>query len=172
MYHHIQKNIESARNLYETFKCQISADPDISCALERLKKLIQSTQETFSSTGISAVCKKCGESGRHCCRAGTENKCDDILLLINLLLHDTLDYQPVGSIACGFLGAKGCTLIARPVICLNYLCQAIQEKIEHDRLIAVQQTIGRELDLQFILCEKIKAKIEVLRTSHRSSKKK
>ena len=170
MNYYIRKNIESARNLYQTFKCQISTDPDIACALERLKKLIQSTQETFSSTGISAVCKKCGESGRHCCRAGTENKCDDILLLINLLLNNPLYYRPMEQAACGFLGEKGCTLVARPVICLNYLCQAIQDKIDHTRLIAVQQAIGSELDLQFILCEKIKATIEALRTSHRSLK--
>jgi hypothetical protein len=171
MYHLIRNNIESACNLYRTFGRQISADQDITCELERLKKLIQETQEAFASTGISAACKKCGEHSQHCCRAGTENQCDDVLLFINLLLHPILSHQPRGSTACGFLGEKGCTLVARPVICLNYLCQPTQQKIAHKRLIAVQQAIGRELDLQFILCEKIKAKIKARRTSHPGPKK-
>ncbi len=162
MYHYIRKNIESARKLYQTFGSRLAPDQDIASRLERLKKSTQNTQEKFSSTGISAECRKCGEKGQDCCRAGTENNCDDILLLINLLLGGALCHKPIAPTACGFLDRQGCTLIVRHVICLNYLCQTIQQKIDHKRLIAVQQAIGRELDLQFVLSEKIKEKIKEL----------
>ncbi len=160
MTQYISNNIESARNLYRTFGSQLTQDQDISCKLERLKQLIQNTQEEFLSTGIFTECKKCGENAQHCCRAGTENKYDVILLLINLLLGSTLYHKPIHPTVCGFLDRTGCTLKAKHAICLNYICESIQNKIDHKSLIAAQEALGRELDLQFILCEKIKQKIE------------
>lgn len=159
MYCYIRKNIESARDLYRTFGRQLANDQTISCTLKKLKKSIQNTQDVFFSAGISAECKKCGENGEHCCSAGTENKYSDILLLVNLLLGNPLCHQPLSPSACGFLGGKGCTLIARHVICVNYLCKIIHNNIDRKRLIAVQQVFCRELDVQFVLCEKIKEKI-------------
>jgi hypothetical protein len=160
MTQYISNNIESARNLYRTFGSQLTQDQEISCKLERLRQLIQKTQEEFLSAGIFTECKKCGENAQHCCRAGTENKCDVILLLINLLLGSTLHYKPIHPTVCGFLGRTGCTLKAKHAICLNYICENIQNKIDRKSLIAAQEVLGRELDLQFILCERIKQKIE------------
>ena len=108
---------------------------------------------------VVSECKSCEEEGGSCCGSGIENKYDAVLLLINLLLGCSLENnEPVGN-SCYFLGKNGCMLTARHVLCVNYICDKLQKKLNREELLALQTCAGEELDTLFILHESIKKKL-------------
>jgi len=105
-------------------------------------------------------CRDCEErEGGSCCGAGLENRYDVSLLLTNLLLGVKLPKQGHEPSSCFFLGAQGCVLRARHVICVNYLCKKISDHIDAKRIAALRAKEGVELELLFHLQEEIKKKI-------------
>lgn len=84
---------------------------------------------------------------------------DEVLLLINLLLGKTLPEKGYDPDSCYFLSEHGCSLRAREVICVNYLCSNIYKAIELEKIIQLQKVVGEELKTLFILKEGIKKKI-------------
>lgn len=114
----------------------------------------------MAAIGLVKECADCAVNGNGtCCGARTGNKCDSILLFINLLLGKSLPDRAQDSHLCYFLTKQGCALRARHVICVNYLCQRLRKTIEHEKLILLQETAGEELHALFILEEYIKKKI-------------
>ncbi|MGD9033581.1 MAG: hypothetical protein PVH02_13010, partial [Desulfobacteraceae bacterium] len=61
--------------------------------------------------------------------------------------------------SCFFLGEQGCLLLARHVICVNYLCKKVTDHIDAGKIAALQGKEGVELELLFHLQERIKKKI-------------
>jgi hypothetical protein len=61
--------------------------------------------------------------------------------------------------SCYFLGKNGCTLTARDVLCVNYICDKLQKKLTREELLALQTCAGEELDTLFILHESIKKRL-------------
>jgi hypothetical protein len=61
--------------------------------------------------------------------------------------------------SCTFLGKNGCTLTARHVLCVNYICDKLQKKLAHHELIRLQESAGEELETQFLLHEEIKKRL-------------
>jgi hypothetical protein len=156
----IYAKIEQAHNLLETCGNSLIEDPLIHDLLSKLRDCIENTNQSMLTLGVVAECKNCEEKeGGSCCGSGIENKYEAVLLLINLLLGDSLeDEEPSGS-SCYFLGKKGCTLTARHVLCVNYICQKLQKKLNREELIALQTCAGEELDTLFFLHEAIKKHI-------------
>ena len=81
------------------------------------------------------------------------------MLLINLLLDNPLPERQYRSDLCYFLTGSGCSLRAKPVICVNFVCSRIRENIPFQTLIHLQKTIGDELETLFSVEEYIKRKI-------------
>jgi hypothetical protein len=141
----IYEKIEQAHNLFETCGRSLIEDPQIHALLRKLR---------------DCICKNCEErEGGSCCGSGIENKYDVELLLVNLLLDASLRDQQPSQNSCYFLGAKGCKLTARHVLCVNYMCQKLQKKLAREQLISLQTCAGEELDTLFILHEAIKKHI-------------
>jgi hypothetical protein len=156
----IYEKIEQAHNLLETCGSSLTEDPHIHTLLRKLRDCIESTNQSMVTLGVVAECKNCEErEGGSCCGSGIENKYDAVLLLINLLLGFSLENQEPSKNSCSFLGKKGCTLTARHVLCVNYICQKLQKKLTREELIALQTCAGEELDTLFILHEAIKKHI-------------
>lgn len=156
----IDKKIEHARRLFEVWGNSFRQDPSIGALLRKLGNCIETTRQSMVTLGVAAACKNCEENeGGSCCGSGIENKYEVVLLLINLLLGCSVqDHEPFGN-SCLFLGKKGCTLTARHVLCVNYICNTLQKKLTREELIALQTCAGEELDTLFLLHEAIKKKL-------------
>ena len=156
----IYERIEQAHNLLETCGSSLIENPHIHALLRKLRDCIENTNRSMVTLGVVAECKDCEEKeGGSCCGSGIENKYDAVLLLINLLLGFSLENQEPSKNSCSFLGKKGCTLTARHVLCVNYICQKLQKKLTREELIALQTCAGEELDTLFFLHEAIKKHI-------------
>jgi hypothetical protein len=156
----ICEKIEQAHNLLETCGSSLIEDPHIHALLRKLRDCIENTNRSMVTLGVVAECKDCEErEGGSCCGSGIENKYDAVLLLVNLLLGFSLENQKPSKNSCSFLGKKGCTLTARHVLCVNYICQKLQKKLTREELIALQTCAGEELDTLFFLHEAIKKHI-------------
>ena len=104
-----------------------------------------------------AACKRCDEEeGGSCCGAGIENRYPPPLLLINLLLGQALPAERCFANSCFFLGTDGCMLMARDVLCINYLCTGFQKSLAHEDLVRLQTVTGEEMETVFRVHEAVK----------------
>jgi hypothetical protein len=156
----IEAKIAWAEKRYHEVMGELLGDQEIPLLLDKLKGAIHASHKEMAKAGVVDECRECEErEGGSCCGAGLENRYDGSLLLTNLLLGVKLPrhgYDPSG---CFFLGAQGCLLLARHVICVNYLCKKITERIDAEKIAALQEKEGVELERLFHLQEKIKEKI-------------
>jgi hypothetical protein len=153
----IQMKIQKAREVFEQYGEILQSNPGVVRLLDELESHWKSSWQVMEETGIVASCSHCEEEeGGSCCGRGIENKYNETLLLLNLIYGVSLPDERLRSDSCFFLGDSGCRLKIRQVICVNYLCTAIQKRLSHEDLVRVQQTVGFELDSVFLLHETVK----------------
>jgi hypothetical protein len=106
---------------------------------------------------IVEICKRCDEEeGGSCCGAGMENKFDTFLLLVNLLLGVTLPEYHLRKDSCYLLTDKGCILKVRLVLCVDFLCDKIMNRLSVGDLLSLQKISGKELVTGFRLYDAVK----------------
>ncbi len=153
----IEKKIRWAEECFQARRDQLLKDSILADLLERFTKAVNSSRKAMKETGIERTCRLCEEKeGGSCCGAGLEDHYSGSLLLINLLLAKRLPkarYDPRG---CLFLTATGCSLLARHVICVNYLCKKITDRIDPEKIADLREKEGIELEILFHLNERIK----------------
>ncbi|MFH1999896.1 MAG: hypothetical protein ABIK28_09455 [Planctomycetota bacterium] len=133
---------ETARNVGEP----LSADPRIDPLLATLRELTADIMVLMRETGLVEICRHCEEDeGGSCCGRGIENRYDAVLLLINLMLGMQLRKAPINKSSCRFLGEQGCSLLARIVICISYVCDSITLNIPVERLSGLREKEGELL---------------------------
>ncbi len=160
----ITEKIAHARELFSIFGHQLLRDRNISKLLEEYHDAVKHTWEVMEQTGVCAFCTRCAiEDGGSCCGDGIENKFDAILLLINLLLGCDLPERRQIDCGCWFLGDTGCRLIARHVICVNYMCKALSDSLSSSDRQLLADAMLQETDLVFLIEEKIKRWIQTQR---------
>jgi len=153
-----------AYHLNANYAQSLLQDKKIQDLIVQLDKGVEATWGEMASVGVVRECTYCAlNGGGSCCGAGMEKMYDEILLLINLLLGKTFPEQANDPSSCYFLSERGCTLRAREVICVNYLCQRLYKNIEREKLIHLQRITGEELKTLFILEECIKKEINIQR---------
>ncbi len=153
----IEEKIAWAEHCYEGFSGPLLRNKSIADYLIRLKDAIHASHKEMEKAGILDICMACEKNeGGSCCGAGLENKYDGWLLLINLLLDVRLPRKRHDKESCFFLGDSGCLLKARHVICVNYLCKKITDQIDPHELNALREKEGIELDILFLLNERLK----------------
>ena len=152
----IQK-IKTAEAYYLKEKETFLSDRRLMELLRDLKIAIRDSRQTMEEIGLTPLCRDCEEKeGGSCCGKGLENKYSETLLLINLLLGISLPKTRYDQKSCFFLGNKGCLLAARHVICVNYLCAKINNSISPDRILLLREKEGIELNLLFLINERVK----------------
>jgi hypothetical protein len=151
------ERIIRAHTLFAAWAPELAAEPTVGMFLRRLRIRIEASKRVMAEVGIVAECRRCEEEeGGSCCGAGIENRYDVELLLINLLLGVPLAERAQHPKSCRFLGKRGCTLIARHVLCVSYLCAKLRDKLSPVQLSLLQDSSGEELETEFILHEAIK----------------
>jgi hypothetical protein len=132
---------------------RILASEEIARMGSLLKAAVERSRRAMTESGILEACRHCEKSDGSCCGAGLEDHYTDLLLLINLLLGVELPTERLDSRSCLFLGDEGCRLLARHVLCINYLCHGITARIDPSRITELRAHEGNEMDLLFRLNE-------------------
>ena len=146
----VSSKIALARSLYQRHSQDLLGDKALSEMLLQLDQKIEATQKEMAVTGIVDECADCAiQREGTCCSERTGHKSDVILLLINLLLGKPLPDKAQSTDLCYFLTKSGCALRARPILCVNFVCSRLREKIPHKVMIHLQQTAGYEMDILF-----------------------
>jgi hypothetical protein len=137
---------------------QLRADAITAELLERLLPATEACRQAMADTGIVELCATCErDEGGSCCGAGLENRYDGVTLLVNLLLGAELPDRRRDPASCFFLGADGCLLTARDVICVNFICQKIADEVSPQQLGPLREREGIELETLFALHARVAA---------------
>ena len=156
----IEVKLSWAKNCCRELRDELLGDEKTAEALRSFKKSAQDSYEAMIASGIVDECEDCEQrEGGSCCGAGLENRYNGILLLINLLLDVKIPKKRYDPSSCFFLGQRGCQLVARHVICVNYLCKKITDRIDPQKIALLQEKEGVELEHLFFLHERIKKKL-------------
>ena len=158
----VKQKIFWARDVLDRRKQALLGDEQLTEGLSMLRRAILESREAMSQTGVSILCRACEvHEGGSCCGAGIEKNFSATLLLLNLLLGAQIPEARHDPLSCFFLSERGCTLLARHVICVNFLCQKITSSIPAGRIAALREKEGIELERLFTLLERIKKKLAV-----------
>jgi hypothetical protein len=153
----IDEKIKIAQDLFRAWHDEIWADARVRELLEVLEEKLAASRKINIDLGVFAVCQHCeDEGGGSCCGAGIENRYSPHLLLLNLLLGRELPTGHCIVSSCYFLGKDGCGLLARDILCINYLCASIQKWLSREDLIGLQTVTGEEMETMFRLHEAVK----------------
>lgn len=159
----VTEKIRQARMLMEQFGETLRRDATVGALMERLGANLADSAQAMVDTGVVRACTECDEQdGGSCCGAGIENHYTPTLLLVNLLFGAELPAGRSREGCCFFLGDRGCMLKVRQVLCVNYLCQAIQKSLSHQGRDRLQEAVGAELSTAFLLHEAV---LRVLRAT-------
>jgi hypothetical protein len=153
----VEDKISWAEYIYKQWKDQVLSDSKVAQLLAGLKRAALRSHEKMVQAGIVDLCKECEEEeGGSCCGAGLENHYTSILLFVNLLLGANVPHHRSDQASCFFLSKNGCQLLARHVICVNYLCAKIATRVPASEISSLRELEGVELDLLFVLHERLK----------------
>jgi hypothetical protein len=146
-----------ANDCFDREAGRLLEDQRLAELLEALKNAVHRSRESMLCTGIVELCRDCEErEGGSCCGAGLEKHYSAMLLLINRLLGVTLPRKREEPSSCFFLSSTGCSLVARHVLCINYVCNKITSRTKPERLSSLREAEGEEILLLFQVNEKLK----------------
>ncbi len=152
----IAERIRRARSVEERYGEALRGDAEIRQLMERLETQLSASLRTMIDVGIVAACTRCDEKeGGSCCGAGIEERYGETILLLNLLFGVELPRMHLREDSCFFLGDHGCVLRVRDVLCVNYLCRAVQEGLSRQGRDRLQEAVGAELSTVFELQEAV-----------------
>lgn len=153
----VEEKTAWANEAFDRERGRLLEDQGLAGLLESLKTAVRRSHERMAGTGIVALCRECEEKeGGSCCGAGLEKHYTALLLLINRLLGAALPRKREDPSSCFFLSSSGCTLLARHVLCINYVCGKITSRTPPDRLAALREAEGEEILLLFQVNEKLR----------------
>ena len=157
----IEAKTDWANDCFEREGPRLLEDQSLAGLLKALRNAAHRSREIMSRTGIADLCSECEEKeGGSCCGAGLEKNFSATLLLINRLLGVPLPPDRKEPSSCFFLFSAGCTLVARHVLCINYVCNKITSRIAPDHLAALREAEGEEVLLLFQVNEELKKLIK------------
>lgn len=151
------EKIKVAQALFARWGEVLGTNSRIRSLIEVLREKVAASGRVALEVGLVVACKRCDEvEGGSCCGAGIEDRYSPHLLLINLLLGRTCPAARRFTNSCYFLGTDGCTLLARDILCINYLCAGLQKSLSHEDLVRLQTATGEEMETVFRVHEAVK----------------
>ena len=153
----VEEKISWAKACFDRERSRLLRDHRLVELLESLRTAVQRSRERMHCAGVVDCCKVCEEKeGGSCCGAGLEKHYSGILLLINLLLGVTFPLDREQPCNCFFLSPTGCLLLARHVLCINYVCDKITSRIKPEALADLREAEGEEILLLFQVNETLR----------------
>ena len=156
----VEEKIDWAERVHCETGSRLSADPEISSLVERFAAAVKASHRMMQEAGINEICRECDQrEGGSCCGKGIENRYSGVMLLINLLMERPLPHRRFDPAGCFFLGPFGCSLLARHVICINYICNKVTDSVSSEHLSCLRDCEGEELHVLFLLVETVKREL-------------
>jgi hypothetical protein len=157
----IEEKIQWAELVWEAESASLLRNRETASMLERFRRAALASQREMRLSGAAEICRRCDqEEGGSCCGKGIEDHYSALLLLVNRLLGIPLPKSRPDPESCYFLAPDGCMLLARHVICVNYICRAVTERIDPARLSAMREKEGEELTTLFLLAERVRSALK------------
>ncbi len=150
---YLQRKIQRVNEFFFRYQEVLKKDTHLWQLLEQYQKDFQHTQKVYTRVGVDQICAACGRTKKVCCGLGMELYCEDVLLLLNLLLGFRFPEKRLKEHWCFFLKEDGCSLLIRPLLCRNYFCDELQESLSHNDLVSLQEALGPEAESLFALLE-------------------
>ncbi len=142
-----EQAMQTASVLWEAHAASIRRDDRLHAAVDRLAAANQRLSACMRAARMDKICRLCGEqSSGGCCSASVARQVDEWLLLANRLLGCEPTPQQQDFTTCCFLGAHGCLLAVKPMLCLQYDCRALLSSMDLRRLAEVQDARQSLLD--------------------------
>lgn len=140
--------LAKARALLEDFGPELAADPDQARLLAEYYQEILRSHGLMGSKLAFEACAVCaGKDGMaSCCFEGVEDWYYPLLLLANLMLGVEPPAERSHPGDCLFNGDKGCGLLARYGICLNFFCPDLCARLGDAEMLLLRRAVGRELE--------------------------
>jgi len=154
------KGIQEKIKIAKIKKEKLLKDPEtlqkINKLLNKLRYFILEAEKERVSTGMANICAKCAIENKSCCGSEIELKYSPELLTINLLYEKNLPQKAELPGMCYFLTEQGCSLFARDVFCINFICDKIKDSLTSDKIKKLRELEGLQLNLQFTIEEILK----------------
>jgi len=148
----VETKIGIAHRLFKASGARMKADTAVKEKLLLLVRLSDVLQEQMRYMGMFELCGTCGSGpDGGCCSAEMANESDAVLLFMNMLLDCEVAIRRDDDFECCFLGKRGCTLILKPIFCLNYNCEKIIIASPKEDLAKLETATARLLGEQTIL---------------------
>ena len=149
-----------AHELFREMGPVLAEMPQVKEKLAGLRALSAALHRQMAAMTMFSLCAVCGrKKGGGCCSAYMANETDAVLLLINLLLGVEVRKQRDDSFECCYLGEQGCTLLVKPMFCLNYNCRQILTGNEPEVLAGLEKAASAVLREQYALEQILLAEI-------------
>jgi hypothetical protein len=156
----VEEKISWARETLHLLEQDLRGHETFAEDLRALRRAVTSSRDHMARLGIADACRACEEKeGGSCCGAGIERHYSASFILLNLLLCAEIPETRQDPAGCFFLCESGCGLLARHVLCVNFLCQKITARISPQQLAALREKEGVELGLVFCLHETLRKKL-------------
>lgn len=150
----IEKTITTAQKVYSDYAEELKNS--LGHLLEEARHAVEKSRYAYINLGINEICRRCDEEeGGSCCGAGIEDRYTVELLLANMLSGTFPPSSRLNKNSCYFLGERGCVLLFRHILCVNFLCKKLYDMLGTERIIFLQNIIGEEIELTFKLCNAI-----------------
>ncbi|MEA2084019.1 MAG: hypothetical protein U9O82_07235 [Thermodesulfobacteriota bacterium] len=147
----VATKISIAHRLFKASGARLKADSAVKEKLMLLVRLTDILQKQMRSMGMFELCGTCGSGpDGGCCSAEMANESDAVLLFMNMLLDCEVAIRRDDDFECCFLGERGCTLILKPIFCLNYNCEKIMVGSQKEDLAKLETATARLLGEQTI----------------------
>ena len=142
----IDREIRQAEILFSQIKASNGFEDVCLETLNAYYLEITNHNKLMLETGVKNGCRMCAElNGFSCCFAGAEEWYDNKLILLNMLFNIEIPKQRKVKDGCLFLSDHGCVLIARYGLCVNYVCQDIDNSLSKFDRINLRRQSGKEL---------------------------
>ncbi len=157
----VEDKLTTGRQLYSLHGSALLGQEDIVGTLNRLRQCQAMLTSRMATMDMGRRCSACAaKPSGGCCSSYMAANTDAVLLLINLLIGSEVSIQHNNDIECCFLGSKGCTLVIKPIFCLNYNCSHIKNAASTAQMALLEQTaaalLGEQTLLETTLLQRIK----------------
>jgi hypothetical protein len=136
-----QHKVDRARELFAQHRQPIARDEHLQQLLTAYRRAIGQNGDLMNHLGVAKACGACArEPAGSCCSDSVEDWYDPLLLLLNLLMGCELGETRANPADCGFVGPRGCNLVARHYYCVHHLCPSLHRMLgpaASERLLAV-----------------------------------
>lgn len=149
------EKISWAEDIYSRYGDIILQDDEVQRLLSVLDRSIDATYKEMENAGTLEECTRCAMKTGSCCSKKIDKMYDKRTLLVNLFMGYEMPREREIEDGCFLQGTRGCKIKAREIICVDYFCPSMYDKIDRDKMIGLQNVAGEEHETLFKLSNRI-----------------